>query len=152
MRTFEVSEGTYDIPSWDGAKTHSIHRSVAEMRKGIKPVRMRAGVPDFDNNIYADKDVFRIYLKRERQIELMGEGKRYYDIRRWKDARVEEAMPVYGCNTLMTESDREMFHTPIAVWNLSATFSDKMWFWPISHGELKRNKRLTQNPGWTYND
>ena len=42
----EVSEGTYDIPSWDGAKTHSIHRSVAEMRKGIKPVRMRAGVPD----------------------------------------------------------------------------------------------------------
>ena len=148
----EVSEGTYDIPSWDGAKTHSIHRSVAEMRKGIKPVRMRAGVPDFDNNIYADKDVFRIYLKRERQIELMGEGKRYYDIRRWKDARVEEAMPVYGCNTLMTESDREMFHTPIAVWNLSATFSDKMWFWPISHGELKRNKRLTQNPGWTYND
>ena len=46
--------------------------SVAEMRKGIKPVRMRAGVPDFDNNIYADKDVFRIYLKRERQIELMG--------------------------------------------------------------------------------
>jgi len=148
----EVSEGTYDIPSWDGTKTHSIHRSVAEMRKGIKPVRMRAGVPDFDNNIYADKDIFRIYLKRERQIELMGEGKRYYDIRRWKDARVEEAIPVYGCNTLMTESDREMFHTPIAVWNLSATFSDKMWFWPISHRELKRNKRLTQNPGWTYND
>ncbi|MCS3044276.1 RagB/SusD family nutrient uptake outer membrane protein [Bacteroides thetaiotaomicron] len=29
----EVSEGTYDIPSWDGTKTHSIHRSVAEMRK-----------------------------------------------------------------------------------------------------------------------
>ncbi|WP_374693567.1 hypothetical protein [Bacteroides thetaiotaomicron] len=33
---------------------------------------MRAGVPDFDNNIYADKDVFRIYLKRERQIEFDG--------------------------------------------------------------------------------
>ncbi len=53
-------------------------------------------------------------------------------------------MPFTVCNTLMTESDREMFHTPIAVWNLSATFSDKMWFWPISHGELKCNKRLTQ--------
>ena len=26
----------------------------------------------------------------------------------------------------------------------------KMWFWPINHTELKRNKRLTQNPGWTY--
>ncbi|MCS2309396.1 RagB/SusD family nutrient uptake outer membrane protein [Bacteroides thetaiotaomicron] len=43
---------------------------------------MRAGVPDFDNNIYADKDVFHIYLKRERQIKLMGEGKCYYDIDR----------------------------------------------------------------------
>lgn len=85
-------------------------------------------------------------------IELMGEGKRYYDLRRWKDAPREESLPVYGCNTLMMQGDREQFHTPVAVWNLSATFSQKMWFWPISHSELKRNKRLTQNPGWTYND
>ena len=148
----EVSDGTYEIPSWDGSKIHSIHRSVEEMKKGMKPVRMRAGIPDFENDIYEDKDVFRIYLKRERQIELMGEGKRYYDLRRWKDARVEEAVPVYGCSTLMTASEPEMFHTPVAIWNLSATFSDKMWFWPISHSELKRNKRMTQTPGWTYND
>ena len=148
----EVSDGTYEIPSWDGSKMHTIHRSTDAMREGVKPVRMRAGIPDFDQSIYDDKDVFRIYLKRERQIELMGEGKRYYDLRRWKDARVEEAVPVYGCNALATEAQRELFHNPIAVWNLSATFSDKMWFWPISHGELKRNKRLTQNPGWTYND
>ncbi|MDD3625112.1 MAG: RagB/SusD family nutrient uptake outer membrane protein [Proteiniphilum sp.] len=25
----------------------------------------------------------------------------------------------------------------------------KSWFWPIHHTELKRNKELTQNPGWT---
>lgn len=148
----EVSEGTYEISSWDGATTYTIHRSASEMRKGIKPIRMRAGIPDFENSVYADKNTFRVYMKRERMVELMGEGKRYYDLRRWKDALVEEALPVYGCNTLMTEAQREMFHTPVAVWNLSATFSDKMWFWPISHSELKRNKRLTQTPGWTYND
>ncbi|WP_374693279.1 RagB/SusD family nutrient uptake outer membrane protein [Bacteroides faecis] len=24
--------------------------------------------------------------------------------------------------------------------------------WPIKHSELKRNSRLTQNPGWTMYD
>ena len=149
----ELTPGVnYDIPSWDGAMTYQISRDKEEMRTGIKPVRMRAGVPDFADDIYSDQDKFRIYLKRERMIELMGEGKRYYDLRRWKDAPREESLPVYGCNTLMMQGDREQFHTPVAVWNLSATFSQKMWFWPISHSELKRNKRLTQNPGWTYND
>ena len=148
----EVSEGTYNIPSWDGATTYIITRDVAEMKKGIKPIRMRAGVPDFNTDVYASKDKFRIYLKRERMIELMGEGKRYYDLRRWKDAPIEESLPVYGCNALMTANEREQFHTPVAIWNLSATFSSKMWFWPISHSELKKNSRLTQNPGWTYND
>ena len=33
---------------------------------------------------------FRKCLKRERQIELMGEGHRYFDLRRWKDAAVED--------------------------------------------------------------
>jgi len=53
---------------------------------------------------------------------------------------------------LMTSGKPELFHTPVAEWSLQSTFSKKMWFWPIKHDELKRNKRLTQNPGWTYND
>ncbi|MCS3228268.1 RagB/SusD family nutrient uptake outer membrane protein [Bacteroides thetaiotaomicron] len=28
-------------------------------------------------------------------MELFAEGKRYYDLRRWKDAGVEESVPVY---------------------------------------------------------
>ncbi len=57
----EVSEGTYDIPSWDGAKTHSIHRSVAEMRKGIKPVRMRAGTL-ISITIYMQTRMFFVFI------------------------------------------------------------------------------------------
>ena len=45
----------------------------------------------------------------------MGEGHRYYDIRRWKDADVEESLPIYGCNTLMTEKWKDVFHVPVAV-------------------------------------
>ena len=84
------------------------------MKKGIRPIRCRAGVPDYDlTTVYGNKDEFRKKLKRERQIELMGEGHRYFDLRRWKDAPVEEAMKVYGCNTLMTDSEDQkvLFHS-----------------------------------------
>ena len=143
---------SYNIASWDGTQTHVISRNIDEMKRGIRPVRIRAGLPDYAQAIYDSRVEFSKKLKRERQIEFMGEGQRYYDLRRWRDAEVEEALPIYGCNALMTESQRELFHTPIAVWALNTTFSRKMWFWPILHSELKRNKRLTQNPGWTYND
>ena len=81
---------------------------------------------------------------------MLGEGHRYFDLRRWLDAPVEESTPIYGCNTLATKEMADVFHTPVAVPSLPTTFSRKMWFWPINHTELKRNKRLTQNPGWTY--
>nr|WP_320060189.1 RagB/SusD family nutrient uptake outer membrane protein [uncultured Bacteroides sp.] len=145
-------EGSYNILSWDGSQTYTISRDINEMKKGIRPVRIRGGVPDYTADVYGSKDEFRRKLKRERQIELMGEGQRYYDLRRWKDAPVEESLPIYGCNALMTSEQKNLFHTPVAVWSLPTTFSRKMWFWPIKHDELKRNKRLTQNPGWTYND
>lgn len=144
--------GSYNIPSWDGEKTYTISRTIEEMKKGIRPVRCRAGVPDYTAEEYGNQNLFRAKVKRERQIELMGEGHRYYDLRRWKDAEVEEALPVYGCNVLMTEEQKDLFHTPVVISSLPTTFSRKMYFWPISHSELKRNKRLTQNPGWTYND
>jgi hypothetical protein len=145
-------QGSYNIPSWDGSKTYVLSRDINEIKKTILPVRIRAGVPDYPSDVYNSQAEFRKRLKRERQIELMGEGQRYYDVRRWKDAPVEESLPIYGCNALMTKDQKDLFHTPVAVSSLPTTFARKMWFWPIIHSELKRNKRLTQNPGWTYND
>lgn len=145
-------DGTHTIASWDGATHYTLRREISELKKGIQPVRIRAGVPDYDTDEYEDKDTFREKLKRERQIELMGEGHRYFDVRRWKDAAMEESLPVYGCNTLMTSEWKELFHDPVVVPSLPTNFSRKMYFWPINHTELKRNSLLTQNPGWTYND
>lgn len=148
----ELSD-TYNIPSWDGSTTYTIIRNEGELKKGIRPIRCRAGVPDYDSEtVYQNKNEFRKKLKRERQIELMGEGQRYFDLRRWKDADVEESIKVYGCNGLMTEAQKESFHTPVVIDDLPTAFSRKLYFWPIAHEELKRNKLLTQNPGWTYND
>lgn len=141
--------GSYSIPSWDGSKMHSISRNVVEMQKGIQPVRIRAGVPDYTSDVYADQAKFRIKLKRERQIELFAEGQRYFDLRRWTDAPAEESAPIYGCNAYSTKEQAVLFHTPVAIPSLPSIFTLKMWFWPIHFDELRRNKELTQNPGWT---
>lgn len=152
----ELEEGAnYDVPSWDSSTTYSIKRDIDEMKKGIRPIRRRAGVPDYDlETVYKSQDEFRKKMKKERQIELMAEGQRYFDLRRWKDAEVEESEKNYGCNFYMSDSkdQKEQFYTPIEITDLPTAFSRKLYFWPISHEELKRNKRLTQNPGWTYND
>lgn len=141
--------GSHSIPSWDGSKTHSISRNVAEMKAGIQPVRIRAGVPDYPDDVYANADRFREKLKRERQIELFAEGHRYFDLRRWMDAPVEESASIYGCNIYASKAMADLFHTPVEVPSLAPIFALKSWFWPIHHTELKRNKELTQNPGWT---
>lgn len=145
-------DNSYVIESWDGSTTYNISRDVDEIKKGIHPVRIRAGLPDYLLSIYGDKVQLRDAIKRERMIELLGEGKRYFDLRRWKDAEVEEALQIYGCNVIMDESRREEFHRPVPIYSLSSTFSPKLYFWPIRHDELKHNKRLTQTPGWTYYD
>lgn len=145
-------DGTYSIASWDGSKTYTISRDIEQMKRGVHPVRIRAGLPDYTSSTYGSKDESRKALKRERMIELLGEGKRYFDLRRWKDAAVEEALQIYGCNVIMNADHKEEFHQPIAIFNLASTFSPKLYFWPIRHDELKHNKRLTQVPGWTSYD
>lgn len=145
-------EGSYSIESWDGGTTYTISRDIDEIKKGVHPVRIRAGLPDYTTSTYGNKEELRKALKRERMIELLGEGKRYFDLRRWKDAEVEEALQIYGCNVIMDRMHKDEFHQPVPIYNLSSTFSPKLYFWPIRHDELKHNKRLTQTPGWTSYD
>ena len=107
-------DGSYEIASWDNSKTYTISRDKDEMAKGIEPIRIRAGLPNYADNVYDSKDEFRKKLKRERQIELFAEGHRYYDLRRWKDAPEEEATMIYGCNINISssENNRELFYIP----------------------------------------
>ena len=99
--------GTYNIPSWNEATTYTISRDKEQMERGIHPVRIRAGLPDYPDEFYLQSGV---------------------------------------------DDMRKAFHSAIPVYNLPSTFSEKLWLWPIKHSELKRNSRLTQNPGWTMYD
>ncbi|MDR2955461.1 MAG: RagB/SusD family nutrient uptake outer membrane protein [Prevotella sp.] len=145
---------THQVTSWDGKENYNISRNSEEMRAAVLPVRLRGGVPNYedlgDGDPYTDTDPkkLRNYLKRERQIEFLGENQRYYDLRRWKDAPKEEGEMIMGCNTTVPASSREHFYEQIVVSSIQTTWSQKQYFWPVAYSELQRNARLTQAPGW----
>ena len=112
---------------------------------------MRAGVPDLSDMTYNDSELLRAAIKRERQVEFLGENSfRYYDLRRWKDALIEENQPFMGCNINISndESRVQQFYRPTVVASMPKVFVQKMYLWPFTTDELKRNTNLTQNPGW----
>lgn len=128
----------------------TVKRDIEQMRYGMKRVRMRAGIPDLGDAVYNNPEQFRQALKKERQIEFFAESKRFYDLRRWKDAMVQENMPLTGCDVDMTGSNtqRQGFYKETVVTTYPKIFLQKMYLWPIPNYELLRNSRLTQNTGW----
>ena len=147
----ELTPGkSYTVERYNG-ETMTVQRDVNEMRSVMKPIRMRAGVPDFDDVVYANQELFRTALKRERQIELVGENCfRYYDLRRWKDALLEENQPLMGCNINISDDVTRVqeFYRPTVVASMPKVFTQRMYLWPFPDKEMKRNVNLTQNPGW----
>ena len=48
----------------------------------------------------------------------------------------------------MDKRNALQFYNPVRVPKLQTSFSRRQYFWPISWEELRRNKNLTQAPGW----
>lgn len=143
-KVYTIAEDDRYIP-----EETTITREEAEMRMAIQPVRFRAGLPDFADALYlpANKDQFRTALQRERKLELFAEAQRYFDVRRWKIAPQVESQPVMGLNVEMTNSAKEEFHQLVPS-DMPKVWLDKMYLWPLPQNELRRNAKLTQNPGW----
>ena len=144
----ELSEGeVYHLKTYSNEDVE-IKRDEDEMRYAIKRIRMRAGVPDYTNETYKNQADFRVKLKRERQVELLGENSmRYFDLRRWKDALTEENQLLQGCNINISDDDTYFYkETPVS--SVHKVFEQRMYLFPFPTYELKRNVNLTQNPGW----
>ncbi|MGE8290245.1 MAG: RagB/SusD family nutrient uptake outer membrane protein [Sphingobacterium sp.] len=90
------------------------------------------------------KDGLREIIHRERLIEIALEGKRYWDIRRWKTAPNYLNQPLSGWTILGTTTE-----TYYRVKMLYPTaFKQRDYFFPIAEGAMVTNKNLVQNPGW----
>lgn len=122
----------------------------------IQRIRHRAGLDknstlqetwrNFSNNPNkpSTQDGMREIIRRERLIELMFEGGRIHDIRRWKKADIYFTKQIRGLDIYQTTPDK--FYVPYTVY--SRTFSLKEYFWPIKQEDIEKNNKLVQNPLW----
>ncbi len=62
----------------------------------VNHIRARINMVPVMSQFTSNKEIFRDRIKNERNIELSFEGHYYFDIRRWKDAPVTMAGPLYG--------------------------------------------------------
>jgi hypothetical protein len=123
-------------------ESNSIDQSVLD---AINEVRARPDV-----NMPAITGTFtqaelRKIVRDERSVELAFEGRRYFDIRRWKIAETVIPGIVYG----MTYVDPNGALTTIALTGFNKAFDkNRDYLWPIPQRERELNPNLTQNPNW----
>jgi hypothetical protein len=91
------------------------------------------------------KDGLREIIHQERAIELAFEGKRFWDIRRWKQISVMNNQPK-GWN--IQGETKEDFYKVTLLPRKPIFFSTKDYFWPIKESSLSVNPNLIQNYGW----
>ncbi|MEM9144103.1 MAG: RagB/SusD family nutrient uptake outer membrane protein [Bacteroidota bacterium] len=120
----------------------------------IDRVRDRAGLDgvvtswaDHSNNPGKpnDQNGLREIIQQERLIELVFEGQRFWDLRRWKLAAEFLNSDIEGWNV-----DGETYDTFYRVIsNGQFRFvAPRDYLWPINEQDIIRNGNLVQNPGW----
>jgi len=120
----------------------------------LDQIRKRAGLDgvveswtNYSNNPtkYDTQDGMREIIHQERTIELAFEGKRFWDIRRWKKITELNDQPMGW--TIKAEEAKD-FYNAVSCAQTPVSFSVKDYFWPIKEEDLTVNENLVQNYGW----
>jgi len=127
--------------------------------EALNAVRNRVGMPSVPEG--SSQDYLRSVVRRERKVELAMEGRRLFDIRRWRIA--EEVMngPRYGnskTDLLVSPPTLDENTTPdysgiankdiLRVVETMVFDPEKHYLWPIHPVEIQTNPALKQNPKW----
>ncbi|MGI6074616.1 MAG: RagB/SusD family nutrient uptake outer membrane protein [Fermentimonas sp.] len=122
----------------------------------INKIRRRGGLRDIED-VWSDasvvknvgkhltKEGLREIIHTERSIELSFEGKRFFDVQRWKEGSRAFTSPAKGWNT--TGVDPEQFYLLMTLQNRTWQ-TPRDYLMPLPLWELNRNPNLVQNPGW----
>lgn len=138
---------------------NELNGPTAEVYSLLDQLRTRAGMPAVDQTKYATKEALREVIRRERAVELAGEGLRRADIVRWKDTAGNMVAASVLNQTLtrivgtvdMTGSDpttRATITTGTLENIETRIFKDNYRYYPIPLDAIEKNPKLTQNTGY----
>ncbi len=109
----------------------------------VDKIRRRGNLPPLNRALFASKETFFNAIEQERIVELVAEGSRFFDIRRWK--KVEQLWPQPNGNPLISswnETVREEFKNAI-----ERDFQ-RFYIFQIPSAEIINNPKIIQNDPW----
>ncbi|MPR32884.1 RagB/SusD family nutrient uptake outer membrane protein [Salmonirosea aquatica] len=147
------SDGDYDFPVMRLADvylmyaeaTNEINGPQAEAIELVNKIRHRGNLPALTADKTANKDVFFDAIEQERIVELVAEGQRGFDLRRWRALeRVWGAPYTDGVWRIDTHGANQQRYFQ----NASERTYEQAYIFRIPPGERDRNPNLTQNTPW----
>lgn len=124
-----------------------------ETMKYLNLIRKKVGIPDVETawtnfsinpTKFTTKAGLRNIIQSERTAEMIFEGERFWDLRRWKTAPRVLNQNIIGWN--VDQSAPENYYKEMQIYK--QTFTLKDYFWPIREYDITVNNNLVQNPGW----
>lgn len=119
--------------------------------------RVNAAMPKLSNSFASAHGLnLREEIRRERAVELQGEGFRMDDLKRWYIAHIELNKPVLGVQWTGTQyaikypnaNPPLLGGAVVADPASERKFTEKNYLIPLPSNQLQLNPKLKQNPGW----
>ncbi|WP_108823365.1 RagB/SusD family nutrient uptake outer membrane protein [Dysgonomonas sp. Marseille-P4361] len=117
----------------------------------LNEVRGRVGLPAKTKTDAPNKEAFMTLLRKERCVELAGEGFRYWDLRRWRLAeKVINGQTAHGVEISKLENGSFSYKRVSCDGGADAkrVFLEKYYYFSIPTIEIGSNKLCEDNPLW----
>lgn len=112
----------------------------------VNRVRHRGNLPPLTADKTANYDAFFSAIEQERIVELVAEGQRSFDLRRWR--AIERAWGIYVGGPAVYNYDSHGAQRQGWFFGLSALALRQAYIFKIPQSERDRNPNLTQNTPW----
>jgi uncharacterized protein YkwD len=112
----------------------------------VNKVRFRGNLPPLASDKTADADAFFKAIEQERIVELVGEGQRPFDLRRWR--AIQRVWDPTGTNVGTQTKDTRNVNREVYYRNATELNYQQAYIFRIPPGERDQNPNLTQNTPW----